>query len=185
MGLEQVYRNNVRKLKGFWFKLYLEIHGCKVGSGLKCYSFPNIRAISKDNITIGNNVTFGFNCTLEITKKGKLLVGDDVNITQNVLISSNAAISIGESTLIGENVSIRDTDHNTKKGIKIQLQEMISEPITIKNDVWVAANSIVLRGSVIEKGVVIGANSLVHRKSKLEADKIYVGSPVKFVKDRI
>ena len=81
MGVEQTYRNSIRKLKGFCFKTYLQLHGCKVGSGLKCYSFPKIRAVPKGNITIGNDVTFGFRCTLEITKKGSLVISKTLKIS--------------------------------------------------------------------------------------------------------
>jgi acetyltransferase-like isoleucine patch superfamily enzyme len=133
---------------------------------------------------LGNNVTFGFNCTLEITQKGSLIIGNNVNITQNALISSNAKILIGEYTLIGENVSIRDSDHGTIKNEEIQKQAVVSEEIKIERDVWLGANTIVLRGAKIAEGAVIGANSLVNRKSKIEAQKIYVGTPVKLVKER-
>ncbi len=171
-------------MKGFWFKLYLQLHGCKVGSGLKCYSFPNIRAVPNANIQIGNNVTFGFNCTLEITNLGKLIIEDNVNITQNVLLSSNARIIIGTGTLIGENVSLRDSNHGTAKIESIQKQAIVSEEIRIGKDVWIGANSVVLMGSELKDGVVIGANSLVLKSSNLSSNTIYAGSPVKIIKER-
>ncbi|MCO6499341.1 MAG: acyltransferase [Vicingus serpentipes] len=174
----------MRKLKGFFFKFYLQLHGCKVGSGLKCYSFPKMRNIPKGNIQLGNNVTFGFNCTLEVTPQGQLIIEDNVNITQNVLISSNAKIYIASATLIGENVSIRDSDHATRKGIKIQQQELVSEAISIGKDVWIGANTIVLKGSDIKDGCVIGANSLVLEKSILESNTIFAGNPVQKIKER-
>jgi len=160
------------------------LHGCKVGSGLKCYSFPKIRAVPKRNITIGNKVTFGFACTLEITNNGTLIIENNVNITQNVLISSATKISIGEFSLIGENVSIRDANHCIKKEEKIQKQPVNSQEIIIGKDVWIGANTIVLKGSVLNDGAVIGANSLVTEKSNIEHFKVYAGSPVKFIKDR-
>ena len=184
IGLEQAYRNNARKLKGFWFKLYLQLHGCEVGSGLKCYSFPKIRAVPKANIKIGNKVTFGYGCTLEITNKGFLTIADNVNITQNVLISSATKISIGAYSLIGENVSIRDANHGISKDEEIQKQPVNSEEIIIGKDVWIGANSIVLKGSLLEDGIVIGANSLVNGKSKTARYKVYAGNPVQFIKDR-
>ena len=130
-------------------------------------------------------MTFGFNCTLEITPTGKLQIEDFVNITQNVLISCNAKISIGKDTLIAENVSIRDAEHKMAKDEKIQLQSVNSEEIKIGKDVWIGANTLILRGSLVKDGVVIGGNSLVNRKSKIEAFCIYAGSPVKLIKERV
>jgi len=185
INLEQAYQNNRRKLKGFFFTIYLRMHGCKVGKGLKCYSFPKLRAIPKGNIIIGDYVTFGFNCTLEVVANGKLEIENHFDITKNVLISSNTKISIGKYTLIAENVSIRDADHQIAKQEKIQLQAVNSEEIKIGEDVWIGANTVILRGSVLADGSVIGANSLVNRKSKVEAYFVYAGSPVKLIKERV
>ena len=155
-----------------------------MGNGFKCYSFPKLRAVPKKNIRIGNNVTFGYNCTLEITPNGKLTIEDGVNITQNVLISSNEEIIIGAKSLIGENVSLRDSDHGTERSIPIQLQQVKSSKIKIEEDVWIGANSIILRGSHLKKGVVIGANSLVNKNSNTEEYCLYAGSPVQKIKER-
>lgn len=182
--IEQIIRNNFRKLKGIVFKVYLQIHGCKVGTGLKCYTFPNLRAVPKSNITIGNNVTFGINCTLEVTNKGYLNIANGVNITQNVIISSNARIQIGECSLIGENVSIRDSNHGIALGETIQNQATTSAEVIIGKDVWICANTIILKGSQLSDGSVVGANSLVNSRSKIEQNKIYAGSPVSYIKDR-
>ena len=171
-------------MKGICFKAYLLIHGCKVGKGLKCYSFPKLRAVPHKNITIGDYVTFGYNCTLEVTPKGKLVIEDHVNITQNVLLSSNEKIEIGAYTLIGENVSIRDSEHGIEKGSKIQIQASISKAVTIGKDVWIGANTILLKGSYIANHAVIGANSLVNEKSKTQKGKVYVGSPIRLIKER-
>lgn len=182
--LEQIYWNNSRKLRGFCFKLYLKLHGCEVGRGFKCYTFPNIRAVPKGNITIGNKVTFGINCTLEITHNGNLTIENNVNITQNVLISSDAKIHIGEYSLIGENVSIRDSNHGIKRGTEIQKQTVNSETITIGKDVWIGANSIILKGSNLANHSVIGANSLVNHKCNIQEYDIYAGSPARLIKKR-
>ena len=171
-------------MRGFWFKVYLSLHGCKVGSGLKCYSFPKMRAVPRSNINIGDNVTFGYNCTLEITKTGKLNIGNGVNITQNVLLSSAAEISIDNHTLIGENVSIRDANHGIAKDELIQLQQVKATPVNIGKDVWLGANAMILKGAKIPDGIVIGAHSLVLEKSALEPYSVYAGSPVKRIKSR-
>ena len=45
-------------------------------------------------------------------------------------------------------------------------------PISIGNNVWIGANSVILRGSSIGDGVVIGAGSVV--KGSVPAKTIYI-----------
>lgn len=55
--------------------------------------------------------------------------------------------------------------------------------IKIDDDVWIGANTTVLDGAVIGKGVVIGANSLV--KGNLKPYCVYAGNPLKQIGTRV
>lgn len=182
--IEQACRNLVYRCKGRWLKLYLLFHGCEVGKGLKCIKYPNFRLVPNKNIVFGNNPTIGEYITFEIVHGAVLKIGNHVNLTRNVTIAANSKIEIGSNCLIAENVSIRDTNHKTVKHQLISQQVSDSEPISIGDDVWIGANSVVLKGSNIPNGVVIGANSLVLKKSVLEPYGIYGGNPLKLLKKR-
>lgn len=184
MYLETALKNMTYRCKGRGLKIYLLLHGCKVGKKLKCLQFPNFRLVPNKNITIGNNVTIGENITIEIIKEAELKIGNQVNLTRNITLAANTKIEIGNYCLIGENVSLRDANHQTKKDKLIIEQASDSEPIIIEEDVWVGANCVVLKGSKIAKGAVIGANSLVLKKSSIEPYGIYTGNPVKLLKTR-
>lgn len=54
--------------------------------------------------------------------------------------------------------------------------------ITIHDDAYIGANSIVLPGVTIGEGAVVGANSLVNRN--LKPWGIYFGNPIKLVGER-
>lgn len=183
--IELIYRNGLKRLKGYFFKIYLQLHGCEVGKGLKCYTFPNLKIVPHKNIRIGNRVTFGIGCTLDISIQGSLSIEDDVQLTQNVLISSASKVSIGKFSAIGENSSIRDSDHGMKAGNNTMQQRMESKAVFIGEDVWVGASCIILKGSYLSSHSVIGANSLVNENSVIKENGIYVGSPVRCIKERI
>ena len=85
-----------------------------------------------ENITIGNNSVISI-CT--IGAKAKVSIGDDVTISKGATIETGALTRKGPSR------------HKAK-------------PIKIGNRVWIAANAIVLGGSVIEDDCLIGAGAV-------------------------
>ena len=85
-----------------------------------------------ENITIGNNSVISI-CT--IGAKEKVSIGDDVTISKGAFIETGALTKKGPSR------------HKAK-------------PIKIGNRVWIAANAIVLGGSVIEDDCFIGAGAV-------------------------
>jgi acetyltransferase-like isoleucine patch superfamily enzyme len=177
--VESIIKNNKFKFKGYLLTIYFRAHGCKVGSKLRCHKFPTFRIIPIKNIEIGNNVTIGYNIYFEILKAGKLIIGDNVKLTQNILITSGSEIKIGDYSLFGENVSIRDGDHNSSIEKSITFQTSTYSPVHIGKDVWIGAGCLILKGSVIPDGVIIGANSVVLKNLQLVSNTIYAGSPVK------
>ncbi|WP_172683722.1 acyltransferase [Desulfosarcina cetonica] len=176
--------NLVFKIKGKLLATYLLLHGCKVGGGLKCKQFPIFRYPPHKNMELGKNVNVGFRITFDPTPKGKIILGDNVNLTQDIVISSHYRVKIGNYTQIAEFVSIRDSDHNIQKSELIVLQGHNGIEIEIGEDVWIGAGTRVLKGSKIPEGVVIGCNSLVTAKSILKPHGIYVGSPVRLIRLR-
>ena len=178
-------RNLLVKIRGVFLRIYLQLLGCKVGSGLRCHQFPNFRIIPKGNITFGNNVTIGFGITFEIQQAAQLTVGSNVNLSHNIVFGAHDSITIGDNTLIGENVSIRDGNHITAIGKLIRLQEHSVQPVIIGEDVWIGAGSRILKGTQLANGVVVGANSITTHKIKTEANGVYVGAPIRFIRTRV
>ncbi len=64
----------------------------------------------------------------------------------------------------------------------IDPSQSIDAPITIEDDCWVAADSLVLPGSVIRAGTVVGARSLV--EGELPGWTVAVGQPARPIKAR-
>jgi len=182
--LEEAFRNFKFRVEGQCFKVYLLLHGCNVGKGLKCMSFPKLRAVPKRNINLGNNVTIGRNVTFEIGNEGVLNIGNNVLLADNILLSTISEIRIGDWAAIAENTSIRGSFHEMKKGRAYRLQGNVSAPIIIGEDIGIGAGCVVLMGVTIPKGVFIGSNSTVLKNTELVAYGIYGGTPLKLLKIR-
>ncbi|MBO6881102.1 acyltransferase [Winogradskyella sp.] len=140
-----------------------------------------MRTIPKKNITVGDNVNFGYRISLDIRDGGQLIIGNNVNLTQDIVISSLDRVEIGDDTLIAEYVSIRDADHQFQKKLKINDQAMSISPIKIYDDVWIGAGSKILKGANVKRGCVIAANSIILEKTKTEEFNIYAGSPARYI----
>lgn len=182
--LESVWRNRSSRFKGMLLKLYLQMHGCKVGKGLKCASLPYFKGFPYKNIQIGNYVDLGRNNTIELNREGQLFFDDYVLLHQNILISCNAKISFGKWSAVAENVSIRDGNHRFSKDEYYRKQECIAEPIEIGEDAGIAAGCVVLMGARVAKGAFIGSNSVITRKDKIEENGIYAGNPLRLIRMR-
>ena len=121
------------------------------------------------------------NCQITIRKKGRFKINGAINIypgtlvniyggtlktfegvaiNRNCTISCHHEISIGKNTLIGTNVSIFDHDHKFINN-KIKRKDFNKDSIKIGSNVWIGANSIILKGVNIGDNVVIGAGSIV------------------------
>lgn len=182
--LETVCRNLRFRCKGRWFKLYLLLHGCKVGKGLKCIGLPKFREVPNKNIIIGNHVTLGRNVIFEIGHEGRLILGNNVLLADNILLSTISEIKVDDWAAIAENVSIRGSFHEMKKDQPYRLQGNVSEPIILGEDTGIGVGCVVLMGVTVPKGAFIGSNSTITKKDDLEEYGIYGGTPLKLLKKR-
>lgn len=109
------------------------------------------------DVFIGSHTRIGMSNTVI----GPIRIGNNVNLAQNIVIS-------------GLNHNFRDVEKN------ISDQGVSTLPITILNNVWIGANSVILAGVTIGEHVVIGAGSVVARD--IPAFSVAVGNPAKIVK---
>lgn len=114
--------------------------------------------------------------------QARISIGERSTIGYHNFIFASEQISIGHDCLIAPFVYLVDSDHRMARSEKINGQGNESAPISIGNDVWIASNVTVLKGTIIEDGAVIAANSVV--KGRVGAYEIWAGSPAKKVGDR-
>lgn len=117
-------------------------------------------------------------------------IGDYTSIGSNAMfICTRAKINIGKRVMFGPHVFMITGGHRTdvvgRYMIDIDNNEKLTEndkDITICNDVWIGANSIILKGTIIGEGSVIAAGSVVTKDVPEYA--IVGGVPAKIIKMR-
>ncbi len=114
---------------------------------------------SGKDIEIGDNSGIGLNCRVA----GPLSIGSDVMMAPNV-------------TIVTQNHKISDLN------VPMRLQTAPKQKVTIKDDVWIGTNVIILPGITIGKGSVVGGGAVVTKDVPDYA--IVGGNPAKVIKFR-
>ena len=115
-------------------------------------------------------------------ENSKISIGNNTGISGAVIHARNS-IQIGNYVSIGANVKIFDHDFHSHDYLerRVDLQNnIITKPIIIEDDVWIGANSIILKGVKIGRASIIGAGSVVTRD--IPPFTIWAGNPAKFIK---
>jgi acetyltransferase-like isoleucine patch superfamily enzyme len=147
----------------------------------------------KGKIQLGNKVTFNCapwsnmvglykQCTLCVRPNAQLTIVDFSGFS-GVAIYCAKEINIGKHVNCGGNVSIWDTDFHPLDYMDRRVHDVSkigSATITIGDDVFIGANSIVLKGVTIGDRAIIGAGSIVTRN--IPNDEIWAGNPAKFIR---
>ena len=138
-----------------WRCLLLRMFGAKVGKGVHVY--PKVKIWAPWNIELG----------------------DQCGIASGVILYSQGKITIGRKTVISQGVHLCAGTHDyTTYGFPL-----ITKPIVIGDEVWIAAEAFVHPGVTIDDGCVIGARSVVNRN--LPPWTVCTGHPCEPIKQRV
>ncbi|KAL1410295.1 hypothetical protein Q8F55_004301 [Vanrija albida] len=114
---------------------------------------------------------YGFNVSL----------GDDVCFGPNCTLLDVAKISIGDRTMIGANTQFYTPGHPLSPEERDGTNGAEwAKPITIGSDVWIGGGVIILGGVTVGDGVTIGAGSVVTKD--VESRTVVVGNPARVIK---
>ena len=100
-------------------------------------------------------------------------IGEGTYANMGLTMIADCAITIGKRCLFGPNVTLCTTGHPIAP--EHRGDGMYSFPVTIGDNVWIGANTVVLPGVTIGDDSVIGAGSIVTRD--IPAGVIAFGSP--------
>ena len=134
------------------------------------------------NISLGSNINLGPYSQIYAGEKsdGHIEMGSNVDCNSNVMINADCggSIKIGSNVLIGPNVVLRASDHVfTKRDTPIRQQGHEIGEIIIEDDVWIAANAVILPNVTVKKGAIVGAGAVVTKD--VETYTIVGGVPAK------
>lgn len=127
------------------------------------------------HIGAGHTIHSPFACDLGFN----ISIGDRFVGNFHLTILDEAKVSIGDNVFIGPNTTICTVIHafdpqRRNAGI------MRAEPVTIHDNVWIAANVVVLPGVSIGEGAVVGAGSVV--KNDVAPGTLVAGNPARFIR---
>jgi len=148
----------------------------------------------------GKNTIIRFSTRMDILPFNKFEIGSqsliedfstinngvgDVKIGNNTIIGlSNVIIGpvdIGNGVMLAQNIVVSGLNHGYEAiDISPSKQPVSKKKITIEDDVWIGANSIITAGVFIGKHAVIGAGSVVVKD--IPSYSIAVGNPAKVIK---
>ncbi|MGJ5642344.1 acyltransferase [Formosa sp. S-31] len=186
----QIFLIIKRKTKLFIFSpitsISLWLNGVKSGSNNKFIGIPCVKRTPNSEIVIGSENEFlssptsnliGINrkCILSTQSEQAIIkIGDNCGFSGTV-IGAFSTITLGDFVRCGANTLITDSDWHTDDP---RVSE--SQPVVIKNNVWLGVNAVVLKGVTIGENTIIGANSVVVKS--IPANVIAAGNPCKVIK---
>ena len=133
----------------------------KVGLRLP-YNKWRIRALRRLGYEVGTDVYLPSDLKIALNfvyHRGKLTIGDRVSIAAGVII------------ILSSHSNFSDVSkHVTQR----------ADTVTIENDVWIGAGSVILNGVTIGKGSVIGCGSVVTRD--VPPHTVVAGNPAKVIR---
>lgn len=136
-----------------------------------------------NNGTHGNPIGCFQKCTLIVDAGATLTIGDNVGISQTALIAADN-ISIGRNVKIGGGTCVWTTDfHSLDPRIRTSSKDIhhrAKAPVVIKDNAFIGAKVIVLKGVTIGENSIIGAGSVVTRS--VPDNEIWAGNPAKFIR---
>lgn len=183
--------------KAWWLAhshLRLAKQGVKIGEKASFHGVPIIFRHEGSTITIGDRVGV---CSdprhtalgvarpviLRTLRHGaSISIGSDTGLSGTTICSA-VSVRIGERCLVGADVMITDTDFHqiSPSGRRYASEKNArAQPVSIGDDVFVGARTIILPGVTIGEGSVVGAGSVVTRD--IPAFSICAGNPARIVR---
>lgn len=161
-----------------WVKLFVNPLIHKRGKGSR------IRRKTRMDVLPWNNFQLGIDSTIEDFTTinngvGDVIIGDRTRIgLGNTLIGP---INIGNEIMLAQNIVMSGLNHGYEDISKsIHDQAVTTEQITIEDQAWIGANSIIVAGITVGKHAVVAAGSVVTKD--VPAYSIVAGNPAKLMK---
>ena len=162
----------------FWVKAFLNRFFHKRGKGSVIRRRTRVDVLPFNNFALGSRSVIEDFCTIN-NGVGDVLIGDNTLIGMgNVLIGP---ITIGNNVIFAQNVVASGLNHEYRDiNVPIHMQDVTTKMITVGDDCWISANSVITAGVTIGKHCVIAAGSVVTKD--IPAFTVAGGNPAKPIK---
>ena len=112
-------------------------------------------------LVIGKKLKMHNGAKVRVRKGGSLKIGQNFGMSNGCVVTAYEYIEIGDNVMLGPNVLIYDQDHDYRVEGGVSAMKYKTSPIKIGHNVWIGANTIVLKGTSIGDNCVIGAGSII------------------------
>ena len=158
-----------------------------IGDGFIAYS-PKFVILGNNNIIrLGNNVILGPGVSFVIQGNNcHITVGCKTTMTHSVEIlvqEDEMFIEIGENCMLSNTINIRTSDSHPIYSQDSNSRINPPKPVIIEDNVWVAPNTKIMKGSRIGFGSIIGTYTIVNKT--IPCNCLAVGMPAKVVKEGV
>lgn len=135
-------------------------------------------------ISLGRNFCTGRGLWLEtVGPASRILIADNVNVSDWVHIGALDRVEIGEGCLLGSKVIITDHSHGSvddilRPGVPVRPDARALQskgPVVLGENVWLGDSVAVLSGVTIGRNVIVGANSVVTQD--IPRNTVWAGVP--------
>lgn len=158
-------------VKMAWAKLF---HGGSF-KGPKVSMVSPLTEITLDKggkLEIGNGFKMRDGAKIRVRKGAVCKIGRNTSINCNNMIACHKRVIIGDDVQFSPNVQIYDHDHDFRAEGGVKAGKYKTGTIEIGNNVWIGANTIILRGTKIGNDAVIAAGSIV--KGEIPEGAVFV-----------
>ncbi|MGF7078926.1 acyltransferase [Mucilaginibacter sp. UYCu711] len=160
-----------------WVKLLINPFVHKRGKGSKI-GRARLDVLPFNKFNLGSRSTIEDRCSIN-NGVGDVFIGDNTLIgVGNVIIGP---VTIGNHVIFAPNIVASGLNHEYRDvNIPISLQKTIVSRITVEDDCWIAANSVITAGVTIGKHSVVAAGAVVTKS--IPPYSIAAGNPAKVIK---
>lgn len=158
------------------------------GPGLVLEDGACLRALSREGIALGRNVTIArgavLACTGVITELGVgLAIGDRSAVGAGAFLGAQGGLTIGDDVLLGPGVRVFTENHAYDAlDVPIRAQGTRRAHVTIEDDCWVGAGVTILAGVRVGRGSVLAAGAVVTRD--VPPYSVMAGVPARVLRSR-
>jgi len=143
------------------------------------FLYPRVELLRNPrNIRLGAEVVVKSGAQLcPCNASASISVGDRTTIGFYTFIYASSEIFIGADCMIAPFAYLVDSNHGTRREVRMNLQSNQSKPIHIEDDAWIGAHAVILPGVTVANGAVVAAGAVVTRS--VEAFSIVGGVPAR------
>ena len=191
MGIKSKIKEFTFLPSKIWNIIVRKTHGIITEENVKfrgrIYFFGNGKLKIGANTVINSGVVAnpvgGNKTTFYIINRAKVVIGENCGISNSTICAAKGII-IGNRSIIGGNCCLYDTDFHSIDYRERQNKPDVgikTAPICIGEDVFIGANSMLLKGITIGDRSIVAAGSVVTRD--IPADQLWGGNPAKKIRD--